>query len=92
MGFTHAELGSLACAKWQLPRDLVVFIRHHHTPPNQRENVPAQIVPFFPLGPEFLRLIVGLKLKTIADRPVSLSIGVRFGSDSSLSPALTGGR
>jgi type VI secretion system protein VasG len=27
-----------------------------------------EIVPFFPLGPEFLRLIVDLKLKTIADR------------------------
>jgi putative nucleotidyltransferase with HDIG domain len=49
MGFTHAELGSLAAAKWQLPRDLVVFIRHHHTPPSTRETVPAQIVPFFPL-------------------------------------------
>ena len=27
-----------------------------------------EIVPFYPLGPEFLRMIVDLKLKTIADR------------------------
>ena len=49
MGFTHAELGSLALAKWQLPRDLVVFVRHHHTPVRGLDSVPAHILAFIPL-------------------------------------------
>ncbi|MGE5415161.1 MAG: HDOD domain-containing protein [Acidobacteriota bacterium] len=38
LGFTHAQIGARVGEKWNLPRELVEAIAHHHTPESAAEN------------------------------------------------------
>lgn len=37
-GLTHAEIGGMLAAQWQLPDELVAAIRFHHSPENRAEH------------------------------------------------------
>jgi putative nucleotidyltransferase with HDIG domain len=43
-GFTHAELGYLALKKWELPNELALAIRFHHTRPFPPPGLPEGFV------------------------------------------------
>jgi HD-like signal output (HDOD) protein len=38
VGFNHAALGSLICAKWQLAPDLIKAVSEHHSPSGQSQQ------------------------------------------------------
>ncbi len=43
-GADHAEIGGLLAERWAMPQEIVLAVRHHHTPPEQPTSWIADIV------------------------------------------------